>query len=96
VPTEPRPVLHVAGRRDPTVLFRDQQDAIETARRVNSATDKGESCGTGCTLYGASTNAPVIAWVHSGGHEYPAGTSDGIAKFFRDHPGKPSATAAVK
>src|SRR5438876_7585226 len=96
VPKEPRPVLHVAGRRDPTVLFRDQQDAIETARRVNGATDKGESCGTGCTLYGASTNAQVIAWVHPGGHEYPAGTSDGIAKFFRDHPGKPPATAAAK
>lgn len=96
LPKEPRPVLHVAGRRDPTVLFHDQQDAIETARRVNGATDKGKSCGIGCTLYGASTSAPVIAWIHPGGHEYPAGTSDGIAKFFRDHPGQPSATAAVK
>ena len=89
LPTEPRPVLQVAGRLDPTVLFRDQRDAIETARRVNHATDGGASCGTGCTLYGSSTNAQVIAWIHPGGHEYPAGTSDGIAKFFRDHPGKP-------
>ena len=87
--TQPRPLIHVAGRRDPTVLFADQQAAIDTARRVNGASGTGASCGTGCTLYVSSTNAEVIAWIHPGGHEYPAGTADGIAKFFRDHPGKP-------
>jgi polyhydroxybutyrate depolymerase len=96
LPLEPRPLLHVGGRQDGNVPFRDQRNAIETARRVNGATDKGESCGTGCTLYGSSARAPVIAWIHSGGHEYPAGTSDGIAKFFRDHPGEPHATADLK
>jgi polyhydroxybutyrate depolymerase len=88
VPAEPRPLLQIGGRRDASIAFSDQQAAIEVARRVNGATDKGESCGTGCTLYGATAKAPVIAWIHSGGHEYPAGTADGITKFFRDHPGK--------
>jgi polyhydroxybutyrate depolymerase len=93
-PAQPRPILQVGGRNDPTVLFRDQQDTIEAVRRVNGVLDKGESCGTGCTLYGASTDAPVIAWIHSGGHEYPAGTADGITKFFRDHPQKPARSGA--
>jgi polyhydroxybutyrate depolymerase len=88
LPTEPRPILHVGGRQDGTVPFRDQRESIETARRINGATDKGTSCGTGCTAYGSSTSE-VIAWIHSGGHEFPAGTADGIAKFFRDHPRKP-------
>jgi polyhydroxybutyrate depolymerase len=90
-PAVPRPILHVGGRRDPTVLFRDQQESIDVARHANHASDEGASCGTGCTEYGAASDAPVIAWIHSGGHEYPAGTADGIAKFFRDHPKKPAA-----
>jgi polyhydroxybutyrate depolymerase len=89
VPTVPKPVLQVGGRQDGTVGFREQLSTIDRARRVNGALDNGESCGTGCTLYGARANAPVIAWIHSGGHEYPAGTADGITKFFRDHPGQP-------
>ena len=32
---------------------------------------------------------PVMTWIHPGGHEYPDGTSERIAKFFRDHPLKP-------
>src|SRR5262245_6094729 len=29
-PAEPRPLMHVGGRRDPTVLFENQQEAIDT------------------------------------------------------------------
>jgi len=34
------------------------------------------------------TAAPVMTWIHPGGHVYPGPASDRIAKFFRDHPGK--------
>ena len=30
--------------------------------------------------------APVMTWIHPGGHEYPETTSERIAKFFREHP----------
>jgi hypothetical protein len=45
------------------------------------------ACGGGCTIYTAGS-ADLMTWVHAGGHEYPTGTSERIAKFLRDHPGK--------
>jgi polyhydroxybutyrate depolymerase len=88
-PALPKPLFHVAGKRDQTIPFSDQQHAIETARRVDSVTGKGASCGNGCTIYGSPDAAPVMTWIHPGGHEYPDSTSERIAKFFRDHPLKP-------
>ena len=85
-PTQPKPLFHVAGMRDGTVRFADQQDAIETARRVDKVTGKGASCGSGCTIYESPGAAAVMTWIHPGGHEYPDSTSERMAKFFRDHP----------
>ena len=84
-PSDPRPILHIAGTEDHTIAFRSQQDTIETARKINGATAKGESCGQGCTLYKGS-GAPVMTWIHSGGHDYPDGTSERIVAFFKQHP----------
>jgi hypothetical protein len=87
MPREPRPLFHVAGARDAQVAFADQKAAIETAVRVNGVGGQMKSCGDGCTLYGSGTApAPVMAWIHQGGHEYPRGTSERIASFFHDHP----------
>ena len=83
---QPRPLFHIAGTEDPQILFADQQAAIEKGKEVNGVTGKGTSCGTGCTLYGSAGGAPVMTWIHSGGHEYPESTSERIAKFFREHP----------
>ena len=85
-PKQPRPVFHVAGVRDGSVRIEDQRAAIDEAARVNGVSRGTKPCGTGCTLYGEGTSAPVMAWIHDGGHEYPAETSARIAAFFRDHP----------
>ena len=85
-PTEPRPLFHVAGEHDPQVTFPDQKAAIATAIAVNGVRDKATPCGDGCTMYGSGTPAPVMTWIHHGGHDYPRGTSERIASFFRDHP----------
>lgn len=85
-PKQPRPVFHVAGERDPQVTFPDQKAAIAVAVGVNGVRDRSTSCGNGCTMYGSGTPAPVMTWIHAGGHEYPRGTSQRIASFFRDHP----------
>ena len=84
--TQPRPLFHVAGTEDATIPFAQQEDAIETATRVDGVSGKGASCGKGCTIYGSASATPVMTWIHSGGHEYPNSTSERIAKFFRDHP----------
>ena len=84
-PMEARPLFHVAGARDAQVAFVDQKAAIATAVRVNGVGDQMKPCGAGCTLYGSDTPAPVMAWIHPGGHEYPRGTSERIVSFFHDH-----------
>jgi len=64
----PKPLLAVAGERDPQILFSDQKAAIDAAAAVNG------------------TRAPVITWIHPGGHSYPRGTSERIVAFFTEHP----------
>lgn len=88
-PTQPRPIFHVAGRRDRQVDFADQEAAIASAVDVNDVAGAATSCGDGCTLYGAERAAPVMSWIHPGGHVYPRDTSERIVSFFRDHPRTP-------
>jgi len=85
LPNVPKPLFHVAGVRDERIPITAQEEAIAYARRVNQAADAGVFCGDGCTLYGQGSSAPVMAWLHSGGHEYPEATSKMIAAFFREH-----------
>ncbi len=42
---KPRPVLHIAGRNDAIVNFRNQEHAVDVARRINS-TDRFQPCHT--------------------------------------------------
>ena len=88
-PGQPRPIFHVAGRRDRQVEFRDQQAAIASAVDVNGVAAESTACGDGCTVYGSETAAPVMSWIHPGGHVYPRETSERIVSFFRDHPRTP-------
>jgi polyhydroxybutyrate depolymerase len=84
-PTQPRPIFHVAGRRDRQVEFSDQEAAIANAVEVNGVGADSTVCGDGCTVYGPETAAPVRSWIHPGGHVYPRDTSARIVSFFRDH-----------
>jgi polyhydroxybutyrate depolymerase len=86
---QPKPLFHVAGMRDVTIPFADQKNAIDVARQVDGVTGEGASCGNGCTVYGSTSAAPVMTWIHPGGHDYPYTTSERISKFFQDHPLKP-------
>jgi polyhydroxybutyrate depolymerase len=85
MPKDPRPLFHVGGARDAQVAFADQRAAMGIAMRVNGVEGKGKSCGDGCTLYGEGTAAPVMTWIHQGGHEYPRPTSAKIVQFFHEH-----------
>jgi polyhydroxybutyrate depolymerase len=85
IPKVPRPLLHIGGSRDAQVAFADQQAAMRMAVRINGVDGKAKPCGTGCTMYGAETSAPVMTWIHPGGHEYPRGTSERIVAFFHEH-----------
>ncbi len=81
--TAPKPVLHVGGTADRQILFADQKEAIEAARRADGALGKGEACGRYCTLYESKTGAPVMTVIHGAGHVYPLEASRMIVAFFK-------------
>ena len=76
----------VAGRIRPTAMpkvpkpiliiggERDQQVAFQ---------DQRAAIGIATRVNGAA--APVMTWIHPGGHEYPRPTSGKIAEFFHEH-----------
>lgn len=82
--TDPKPIIQVAGSQDRTVPFEEQQSAMKTARMINGTGDDGVSCGKHCVTYSSSKGAPIITFIHNGGHEWPVGTTEMIAKFFAD------------
>jgi polyhydroxybutyrate depolymerase len=85
-PTVPKPIFHIAGVEDPLADIVDQQKAVNRAKAINGHTGKRSSCGSGCEIYGRDGDTPVMFWVHSGGHVYPADTPGLIARFFRGYP----------
>ena len=85
MPKQPRPIIIIGGARDAQVAFPDQRAAMGVAVRLNGVDGNTKSCGDGCTLYGGDTAAPVMTWIHQGGHEYPRPTSSKIAEFFHQH-----------
>lgn len=85
LPAVPKPLLQVGGKNDGNIRFALQEQAMEAARRVDGVS-KGEPCGRNCTLYPSANDTPVMTVIHQGGHEWPDGTSQQIAKFFQNHP----------
>ena len=86
----PRPVLHVAGEKDPLVKYEWQRLMMNALRKMNQ-------CGEGkpwkdeklCTIYESKANAPVVTFIHPGTHKYPEEAPAIIVKFFKEH-SKPS------
>lgn len=85
---QPKPVLHVAGEKDP--IFPPAKVAITVAdeRRVDGAEGAGTPCGEGCMLY-QGTRAPVRFITHPKGHVYPPSAADWTVQFFKAHPSAP-------
>jgi polyhydroxybutyrate depolymerase len=83
--TEPKPVLVVAGENDQTIKYEIQVEAMKTVKALDGVSEPGAPCGKGCTLYASSKDAPVITYIHGGGHDYPPGTPANIVKFFKEH-----------
>lgn len=81
----PKPVLHVAGENDPIVAFALQQRTIEQVRKLNGCEGEGKPAGEHCTEYRAAGGMPVVAFIHPGKHEIPAGAPQRIARFFQEH-----------
>jgi polyhydroxybutyrate depolymerase len=82
-PQVPKPLFHIAGAKETSLAA--QKESFDTATRVNGVEGQSASCGRGCTRYGGKSATPAILFVHDGGHQYPLGTSERLARFFREH-----------
>lgn len=80
----PAPVIHIAGKSDPLVKFAWQKAMIETLRR-NNRCDEGRATANGGTLYESKLGAPVMTYVHPGGHAYASEATALIVEFFQQH-----------
>ncbi len=91
---KPKPVLHVAGEKDPLVKFEWQKLAMDKVRQINN-------CGEGrpwggsklCTEYVSSSGNPVVTCIHPGNHAFLKEAPTLIVKFFKEHP-KPETAKA--
>ena len=82
---KPKPVMHIAGERDPLVKFAWQQRMMEELRRINGCAATGESWDKDCTLYPSAGGTPVVTFIHPGGHIVPPSAPALIVKFFKQH-----------
>lgn len=85
----PKPVLHVAGEKDPVVPFAWQRRTIDALRRVNGC-EEGKPWGERCTIYPSKSGTPVVTYIHGGSHTIPPDAPAIIVSFFREYP-KPAA-----
>jgi polyhydroxybutyrate depolymerase len=84
--TRPLPALHFGGRRDWLVKFKDQEKTIESVRKLDGCSARGEPCGMNCTLYPSATGTRLATFIHLAGHIYPPPATALIVKFFQEHP----------
>ena len=83
---KPKPAMHIAGTADPLVKFAWQQRVMAGVRRVEGSAAEGTAWAKDCTLYESKSGAAFVAFIHPGGHNFPAEAPALIAKFFKEHP----------
>jgi len=83
---KPKPVLHIAGETDPLVKFTWQKQTMDAILKLNQCGD-GQPWGEMrfCTIYPSKLGAPLVTFIHPGGHKFPAEAPAAIIKFFQEH-----------
>ena len=77
--------MHIAGEKDQIVPFAGQQRTITAVRRLNGCEDQGQDWAKNCTLYRSKQGAPVVAYIHPGGHIVPNESPALMVRFFKEH-----------
>ena len=90
------PIFHLAGEADDVVLMRWQQPAINALLGYNEC---GEPVRWAdhplCKLYPSEVGAPVVTYIHPGGHRMPKDSGELFVRFFKEHP-KPEPEASAE
>jgi polyhydroxybutyrate depolymerase len=81
------PVFHLAGEADKVVPMEWQEPTIKAIKKHNEC---GEAEPWGehplCKIYPSKLDAPLVTYVHSGGHRMPKDAGELFVKFFKEHP----------
>ncbi|MDO8541332.1 MAG: prolyl oligopeptidase family serine peptidase [Opitutaceae bacterium] len=80
---KPKPVMHVAGRKDELVKFEWQEQTMIALRRLNQC-GGGRAWAEECTIYDSRVGAPVVTMIHPGTHAFPRSAPPLIVKFFKE------------
>lgn len=83
---KPKPVMHLAGSKDPLVKFAWQDLQMQSLRKRNGCAGESRIFGEHATLYPAPGGHPVVTFIHPGGHEFPSSAPPLIVKFFKTYP----------
>lgn len=83
---KPKPVLHVAGEKDPLVKFAWQEMMMNQLRRINDCAPEGKAWERYCTVYDSKAGNPVVTLIHPGTHVFLAEAPAIMVKFFKEHP----------
>lgn len=83
---KPKPLFHIAGDNDPLVKYEWQKLTIQAVRKGNGCDEEGTPWEKVGTQYPSKIGAPVVTYIQSGGHKYPAEAPALIVKFFQQHP----------
>src|SRR5262249_31150200 len=81
---KPKPAMHIAGEKDALVKFEWQEKTIAAVRKLDGCEAEGKPWAEHCTYYASKSGAPVIAFIHPGGHIVPTGAPALIVKFFKE------------
>ncbi len=81
--TTPIPVFHTSGKKDPILPFRAQERVVNHMREVNQCDANGKAVGSHMTRWDSKVGAPVVWYVHDGGHEMPEDALNESIKFLK-------------
>jgi len=86
----PKPVFVVSGKKDDRVPFTEQRRTIEMLRQINGCASEGHTgSDPRATRYESNTGAPVMAFVHPGGHAVPHAATVLMAEFLKQQALRP-------
>jgi len=80
----PKPVLLIDGEKDPLIKFEWQKQTIAALCQHNQC-GPGQPQGEHGMLYPSKIGAPVMTYIHPGGHQFPREATALVVKFFKEH-----------
>jgi polyhydroxybutyrate depolymerase len=81
---KPKPLMHLAGEKDPLVKFEWQRRVMEAVRTINGCDAVGKPWADRCLRYESKTGTPFVSFIHDGGHIFTKEEPALIAKFFKE------------